>query len=96
MAVKKTDSAFDLDSHKAFMDELVEIKLFKDTGRYKDDVFVSVNGDNVLIKRGEKVLVKRKFAEVLEASDRQDLETAALMAGQGQLLQKALSDKALL
>lgn len=63
----------------AHMEELVEIKLFKDNGKYKDDVFVSVNGETIAIKRGERVKIKRKFAEVLEHSDHQDQETARLI-----------------
>ena len=34
---------------------------------------------NCVIKRGEKVLVKRKFAEVLDNSDLQDYETSKLI-----------------
>ena len=63
----------------ARMEELVETKLFKDNGTYKDDVFVSVNGETIAIKRGERVKIKRKFAEVLENSDHQDQETARLI-----------------
>lgn len=63
----------------ARMEELVEIKLFKDNGKYKDDVFVSVNGETLAIKRGERVKIKRKFAEVLDNSDHQDQETARLI-----------------
>lgn len=83
------------EAHKAYMDELVEVKLFKDTGKYKDDVYVGVNGENVLIKRGERVRIKRKFAEVLDNSDRQDLETAELIANEGRKVEKAIADKAL-
>lgn len=60
--------------------ELVPFYLFKDTDRYKDDVFVAVNGEGCLIKRGEKVMIKRKFAEVLEHSAEQDARTADLIA----------------
>lgn len=56
----------------AYWNELVEIKLFKDNNKYKDDVFVSVNGENCVIKRGVRVKVKRKFANVLDLSDLQD------------------------
>jgi len=59
--------------------EQVTIRLFKDNDRYKDDVFVCVNGDACLIKRGETVSVKRKFADVLEQSMAQDNKTADLM-----------------
>lgn len=64
---------------KAYWDELVEVKLFKDNNKYKDDVFVAVNGENCVIKRGERVQIKRKFATVLDQSDLQDYETSLLI-----------------
>lgn len=67
------------EKRKEYWNELVEVKLFKDNNKYKDDVFVSVNGENCLIKRGERVKIKRKFAEVLEQSDMQDAQTARLI-----------------
>jgi hypothetical protein len=67
------------EEQKAFYNELVEVKLFKDNNKYKDDVYVAVNGENCVIKRGEKVLIKRKFAEVLDNSDLQDYETSKLI-----------------
>lgn len=72
-------SAEELAAHKAYMNEEVEIKLFKDTGKYKDDVFVSCNGETVGIRRGERVKIKRKFAEILDNSEHQDYETAQLI-----------------
>ena len=60
-------------------DELVEILLFKDSERYKDDVFVAVNGETCQIKRGVPVKIKRKFAEVLQHSMQQDAATAQLI-----------------
>lgn len=60
-------------------EELVEVKLFKDNNKYKDDVFVSVNDETCQIQRGKKVMVKRKFAEVLGQSHQQDLETCELI-----------------
>ncbi len=60
-------------------EELVELKLFKDNDRYKDDVFVGCNGENVVIQRGVKVNIKRKFAEILEHSEIQDFETTELI-----------------
>ncbi len=67
------------EKQEAYYNELVEVKLFKDNNKYKDDVFVAVNGENCVIKRGEKVKIKRKFAEVLENSDLQDYETSKLI-----------------
>jgi hypothetical protein len=64
---------------EAYWNELVEVKLFKDNNKYKDDVFVSVNGENCVIKRGVRVMVKRKFANVLDLSDMQDYETSMLI-----------------
>ena len=60
----------------AYLEEYVPVELFKDNGAYKNDVFVSVNGENCLIQRGKPVLVKRKFAQVLDASRRQDILAA--------------------
>ena len=61
-------------------EEKVRIKLFKDNGRYKGDLFVSVNGVNYKIRRGVEVEVPRAVAEVLEHSQRQDDLTAARIA----------------
>ena len=66
-------------AHKAYMNEYVEVKLFKDNGKYKDDHVVGVNGELCHIKRGERVKIKRKFAEALDNSDRQDYETSLLI-----------------
>lgn len=64
---------------EAWLNEKVKVRLFKDNGKYKDDVYVGVNGDNCVIKRGEDVEIARKFALVLEQSDRQDYETSLLI-----------------
>ena len=58
---------------------LVEIELFRDNKDYKDNVFVAVNGESCVIQRGKKVKIKKKFADVLENSMRQDIKTARLM-----------------
>ncbi len=55
---------------------LVPLYLFKDNDNYKDDVFVSVNGERILIKRGVHVMVKKKFADVIYQSMEQDNKTA--------------------
>lgn len=61
-------------------DELVTIQLFRDNDKYKDDVFVAVNGQTCLIKRGVPVQIKKKFARVLEQSMAQDIATADLIS----------------
>ena len=57
--------------------KMVKIRLFKDNQNYTGDVFVSVNGENYLIKRGVTVEVPDYIAEVLESSQRED-ENAVL------------------
>lgn len=47
------------------MEERVEVIIAKDS-RDKYPVYLAVNGDDVLINRGHRVSVKRKFIEVLE------------------------------
>lgn len=61
------------------MEEYIAIKLFKDNDRYKDDVYVAINGKNCVIKRGEWVKIKRKYALVLDQSEIQDSKAVALM-----------------
>ena len=67
------------EEREAYLNEYVEVRLFRDNNKYKDDVFVSVNGENCVIKRGIPVKIKRKFALVLEKSDIQDFETSQLI-----------------
>ena len=62
--------------YEKYLNEYISVKLFKDNDRYKDDVYVAVNGQNCIIKRGEWVKIKRKFALVLDASEIQDMKTA--------------------
>ena len=58
----------------------VRIRLFRDNGRYKEDLFVSVNGVNYKIRRGVDVEVPPEVAEVLDHSQLQDERTAARIA----------------
>lgn len=64
------------EEEKAYYNELVEVELFKDNGKYKDDVFVAVNGVGCIVPRGKKVKIKRKYALALEDSMRQDRKTS--------------------
>lgn len=60
-------------------EQLVPVFLFKDNNKYKDDVFVAINGRRWLIKRGETVMVPAYVAEVLQQSMKQDMATADLI-----------------
>lgn len=63
--VKETKKA-----EKDYYNEEVEVFLHKDDGKYKDDVVVVCNGTTIKIPRGKPVKVKRKYAEILSASQR--------------------------
>lgn len=60
-------------------EKLVPVQLFKDGGKYKDDVFVAVNGRSYQIQRGEMVYVPESVAEVLSQSMAQDNATARMI-----------------
>lgn len=70
------------------LEELVTIRLFKDNERYRDDVFVSVNGRTFQIKRGVEVQVPRYVQEVLDNSMSQDMVAAAHGGQAGSGLQR--------
>lgn len=53
------------------MEDYVEIMVPR-SEKNPGPVFIGVNGENVLVKRGEYVKVKRKFAEALKLSFQQD------------------------
>lgn len=76
-----------------YLEELVEVHLFKDGQKYKDDVFVSVNDEPpYAIKRGVPVKMKRKYALVIEASLRQDLEAVTFSSEKQSEYKKELAD----
>ena len=56
----------------AYYSELVTVKLFKDNDKYKDDVFVAVNGVGMIVPRGKEVQIPRKYAIALKNSEAQD------------------------
>lgn len=60
-------------------EKLVPVQLFKDGGKYKDAVFVAVNGRSYQIQRGEMVYVPESVAEVLSQSMAQDNATARMI-----------------
>ena len=60
-------------------EELVEVTLFADGERYQDDVFVCVNGESCLIRRGVPAKVRPMFAQALENSAEQDRLAESMM-----------------
>lgn len=61
-----------------YMNERVTVQLFKDNGKYKDDVVVAVNGEIIKIKRGVPVSIKRKHAFVIDSTYAQQMVYAEL------------------
>ena len=56
------------------------IRLFKDSHRYSEPVFVGVNGETWLIQRGVDVEVPKAVAEVLRHSEEMDNAAAEKIA----------------
>ena len=67
----KNTSAVKVTDAKAYYNEKVTVKLFKDNGKYKDDVFVAVNGIGMVVPRGVEVKIPRKYAIALANSEKQ-------------------------
>lgn len=76
---RKSKFADFLKAQEAWLNEYVEVRLFKDNEKYKDDVYVAINGKNCVIRRGVWTRIRRKFALLLDQSEIQDLRTAELM-----------------
>ena len=62
-----------------FSGETKKVYLFYDGEKYKDPVFVGINGNTWLIKRGEEVEVPVEVAAVLENQMAQDNSAAQLI-----------------
>lgn len=63
----------------AWDQQMVRVKLFKDNGRYKDDVTVVANGKAIRIQRGKEVEIPMYVWLILESSMEQDAKTANLI-----------------
>ena len=57
----------------------VKVKLFRDNDRYKDPVFVAVNGERYIVPRGVEVEIPEYIYEVLERSMAEDQQTALML-----------------
>ena len=76
MAKAKAKKFETIEQENAYYNELVTVKLFKDNHKYKDDVFVAVNGVGMIVPRGIEVKIPRKYAVALDNSQIQDGESA--------------------
>lgn len=61
------------------MNEKVPLKLFKDNGKYKDDLVVQLAGVAYQIKRGVNVMVPRAVYDIVRRSELQDQHTANML-----------------
>lgn len=61
------------------MNEKVPVKLFKDNGKYKDDLVVQLAGVAYQIKRGITVMVPRAVYDIIRRSELQDQRTANML-----------------
>ena len=77
-ALKKKQKDFDRIAKK-YYNEPVTIRLFRDNGKYADDVFVGWNDRNFLIQRGVDVEVPRGVAEIVRQSEEQKNSAALMM-----------------
>lgn len=70
-------------------EETVKYTLFRDDDRYKDSLFVSVNGKSYLIERGKEVEIPKSVYEVIINSMNQKRATEEAMenAKQVELIQ---------
>ena len=59
-----------------YFEEMVTVELFKDGRDYKGDVFLSLNGETIRVKRGVPMKIKRKFAILIEQANREAIRTA--------------------
>lgn len=75
----KNDKTAKISANEEYMKQPVTIKLFKDNGKYRDDVYVAVNDRSYLIKRGVEVTVPRFVEQALKTSLSQDEYVATLV-----------------
>lgn len=61
-------------------------------GENRQDIFVAVNGESLVIKRGVNVKIKKKFFEVLQNAQAQELKAYEAMEAARRQSKKALTN----
>lgn len=64
---------------KKYWSELVPFRAFRDSGKYKDDIVVGLNGRITVIQRGKDVMIPRNVREIILQSMEQDERTAEMI-----------------
>lgn len=59
-----------------YWEELVSYRAIYDGRTYKHDIYVGLNGQSWIIKRGEEVMIPRKVLQVIEDSEAQKQKAA--------------------
>ncbi|MBR7082798.1 MAG: hypothetical protein IKI51_02155 [Clostridia bacterium] len=72
----KADDKADEAKIKAYLNEQVQVKLFKDGEKYNDDLVIGLNGKTVRIQRGVWVSIKRKYALLIDEHEVQEIRAA--------------------
>lgn len=73
-------------------EELVDYSAPFLPGENRQDIFVAVNGESLVIKRGVKVKIKRKFYEVLMNAQAQELKAYQAMEAAKRQGEKAITN----
>lgn len=79
----------ELDERSKKFEEKTSVYLKMDKGIMKEDVFVAVNGERVLIQRAKNVKVAKKFARTIQLADRQRAEAITLIGAETERYDKA-------
>lgn len=74
------------------MEELVEYTAPVILGKDDQTIFCQVNGENIRIQRGKRVMIKRKFKNVLEQSAEQEMAAFTYMENVQRGSAKAMAD----
>lgn len=64
---------------KKYWTERVPFRAFKDSGKYKEDYIVGLNGKQYQIQRGKDVMIPRNVREIIYQSMAQDEATADMI-----------------
>lgn len=64
---------------KKYWSEKVPFRAFKDSGKYKEDIVVGLNGKIWVIQRGKDVMIPRNVREIILQSMAQDEATADMI-----------------
>lgn len=73
-------------------EELVDYSAPVILGKADQTIYVAVNGENIRIKRGVQVKIKRKFKEVLDNADKQEMAAYQYMEAAQNGSAKAIAD----